>query len=119
MSYSTERVKDLCRWSIGSRACKKTQAKCYVKIERLAECGHELRRPEADYLRDEIYELRVKLQELNLRLVYFFFGRTIVVISHGFSKENKVPDSEIDRAVERRKRFEDDPRSHTSLWERS
>lgn len=96
----------------------KIQAKCYVKIERLAECGHELRRPEADYLRDGIYELRVKFQKLNLRLVYFFFGRTIVVISHGFSKENKVPDSEIDRAVERRKRFEDDPRSHTSLWER-
>jgi hypothetical protein len=30
--------------------------KCQVKIERLRELGHELRRPEADYLRDGIYE---------------------------------------------------------------
>jgi len=38
---------------------QKVQDKCIVKIERLAELGHELRRPEADYLRDGIYELRI------------------------------------------------------------
>lgn len=38
----------------------KVQDKCLVKIERLGELGYELRRPEADYLRDEIYELRVR-----------------------------------------------------------
>lgn len=27
---------------------KKAQTKCYVKVERLADSGHELRRPEAD-----------------------------------------------------------------------
>ena len=37
---------------------RKAQAKCQARIERLAELGHELRRPEADYLRDDIYELR-------------------------------------------------------------
>jgi len=37
---------------------KKIQAKAPVRIERLAEMGHELRRPEADYLRENIYELR-------------------------------------------------------------
>ena len=37
------------------------QDKCRVKIERLRELGYELRRPEADFLRDGIYELRVKL----------------------------------------------------------
>ena len=37
----------------------KVQNKCIVRIERLAELGHELRRPEADMLRDGIYELRV------------------------------------------------------------
>ena len=35
--------------------------KCRVRIERLRELGHELRRPEADYLRDGIYELRIGL----------------------------------------------------------
>jgi len=37
----------------------KVIAKCRVRIERLRELGHELRRPEAYYLRDGIYELRV------------------------------------------------------------
>lgn len=39
----------------------KAQDKCRVKIERLQDLGHELRRPEADLLRDGIYELRVGL----------------------------------------------------------
>ena len=39
---------------------EKTQDKCRIKIQRMAELGHELRRPEADYLRDGIYELRAR-----------------------------------------------------------
>ena len=50
----------------------KAQDKCIVKIERLAARGHELRRPEADYLRDGIYELRVSLQGVRYRILYFF-----------------------------------------------
>ncbi len=38
---------------------QKAQDKCFVKIERLAELGYELRRTEADFLRDKIYELRI------------------------------------------------------------
>lgn len=34
----------------------KVQDKCYLRLERLREMGHELRRPEADFLRDGIYE---------------------------------------------------------------
>ena len=45
--------------------------KCMVRIERLQEMGHELRRPEADFLRDGIYELRVGLQHVNYRMLYF------------------------------------------------
>ncbi len=33
----------------------KAQDKCIVKVERLKEMGHELRRPEADFLRDKIH----------------------------------------------------------------
>ena len=35
----------------------KVQEKCIVFIERLEELGHELRRPQADYLADGIYQL--------------------------------------------------------------
>jgi hypothetical protein len=34
------------------------QAKCLLRVERLRDLGHELRRPEADILRDGVYELR-------------------------------------------------------------
>lgn len=43
----------------------KVQNKCLIRLERLEELGHELRRPEADYLRDDIYELRVSYQGIN------------------------------------------------------
>jgi hypothetical protein len=56
-------------------------------LERLSELGHERRRPGADFLRDGIYELRVSLRA--------------------------VPPAEIDRAVERKKRFEANPSRHT------
>jgi hypothetical protein len=51
---------------------RKAQDKCLVKIERLQELGYELRRPEADYLRDGIYELRVRHRSVNYRILYFF-----------------------------------------------
>ena len=53
----------------------KAQDKCTVRIERLAERGHELRRPEADYLRDDIYELRVRHGNVHHRILYFFSSR--------------------------------------------
>ena len=87
--------------------------KCTVRIERLAEMGHELRRPEADLLRDGIYELRVGLQHVNYRMLYFFHGRTAAVLSPGLVKEASVPAKEIERAIERKRKFEKNPQAHT------
>src|SRR6266404_5803544 len=92
---------------------RKAQDKCRVKIERLRELGHELRRPEADYLRDGIYELRVRLQRVNYRILYFFHRDAAVVLSHGLVKEQRVPPKEINRAVVHRAKFEQDPQRHT------
>lgn len=91
--------------------------KCTVRIERLGEMGHELRRPEADFLRDGIYELRVGLQHVNYRMLYFFHGRIAAVISHGLVKEQAVPPQEIERAIERKRKFEQDPDAHTHVEE--
>ena len=80
------------------------QNKCRVRLGCLAELGHELRRPEADTLRDGIYELRVKAERINYRILYFFHGREVVVLSHGISKQQAVvPPKEIDRAVVRKR----------------
>src|SRR5437870_4153996 len=92
---------------------RKAQDKCRVKIERLRELGHELRRPEADYLRDGIYELRVRLRRVNYRMLYFFYRDIAVVLSHGLVKEGQVPPKEIERAIEHRSKFEKDPEKHS------
>ena len=74
----------------------KVQDKCYLRLERLREMGHELHRPEADFLRDGIYELRVSLGGVHHRILYFFHGAMAAVVSHGLVKERVLPSKEID-----------------------
>lgn len=88
-------------------------AKCVVRIRRLAELGHELRRPEADLLRDGIYELRVREGRVNHRLLYFFHGRNVSILAHALTKEGTVPKIDIDRALRRKAAFELDPDAHS------
>ena len=90
----------------------KVQDKCIVRVERLAEMGHELRRPEADYLRDGIYELRASHQGMHYRILYFFHDRT-AVIPHGLVKEKEVPSRNIELAIERKKMYTSEPENHT------
>ena len=94
------------------RLIPKARAKCIAKIIRLKQRGHELRRPEADYLRDGIYELRIGLRHVNYRILYFFHGRTVAVLSQGLVKEDQVAPVEINRAIERKEKFEADPKAH-------
>jgi len=95
----------------------KAQDKCRIKMERLAELGHELRRPEADLLRDKIYELRASMQGVHYRLLYFFHGSTAAVLASGIVKEDRVPPVEIDRAIGRKKKFESNPAKHSYVKE--
>jgi len=95
----------------------KHRAKCLKWIEILRSFGHELRRPESDYLRDGIHELRIRFQSLNYRMLYFFHGNRIVVLTHGLRKEREVPPKEINRAVEMKRSFEAEPETHTLIWE--
>jgi len=92
---------------------EKVRLKCLARIERLKQEGHALRRPEADFLRDKIYELRVGFNGINYRMLYSFHGNIAAVLTHGILKEDKVPSKEIDRAIERMKKFESDPETHT------
>jgi hypothetical protein len=49
----------------------KAQDKCFARLERLRALGHELRRPEADLLRDGVYELRASVQGKSLSDLVF------------------------------------------------
>jgi putative component of toxin-antitoxin plasmid stabilization module len=61
--------------------------------------GFQLRRPNCDYLRDGIYELRAKHGTVNYRILYAFAGKNIALLSHGCTKEKTVPQIEIERAI--------------------
>lgn len=91
----------------------KARAKCFVLVERLQAEGHALRRPQADFLRDGIYELRIRLGNVHHRLLYFFHGRKAAVVSHGLTKEGRVPPDEIDRAIRRMLRFKANPERYS------
>jgi len=84
-----------------------------VRLKRLEDLGHELRRPEADFLRDGIYELRASYQGLHYRMLYFFHGGKAVVVTHGVVKEREVPPQEIDKAIRAKSSFELNPAAHT------
>lgn len=46
-------------------------------------------------------------------MLYFFYGRAAVIVSHGLVKERAVPPREIDLAVKRKGSFEAKPDQHT------
>jgi len=91
--------------------------KCLQRILLLEQFGRELRRPLADMLRDGIFELRSKVGRVNYRIMYFFCGRDVCCISHGLTKEGKVPDGDIELALRRKRLVERDLDKYTAEWE--
>jgi len=91
----------------------KARDKCIVRIELLAELGHELRRPICGYLEQGIYELRARHRNVNYRILYAFEGKNVVLLSHGCTKERKVPKREIQKAAVNRRSYARNPKAHT------
>jgi phage-related protein len=89
----------------------KVRAKCLAAILELGRLGFELHRPLVEHLGDQIYELRVARRHINYRILFFYFGQ-IAVLSHGLTKEDKVPPNDIDLAKRRRAMVNSNPRRH-------
>ena len=87
--------------------------KCREAIGRLSLFGRELRRPTADMLENGIYELRARVGRVNYRLLYFYHGRDVAILAHGLTKEKAIPSADLDRALQRKARFEENPEAHT------
>lgn len=83
------------------------------RLELLKQEGHQLRRPHAAYLRDGVYELRWRWQRVNYRILYFFHGRTAVVLTNALTKKDVIPSHEINRAIRRKQLFGQNPQKHT------
>ena len=95
---------------------RKGYANCVARISQLAELGHELRRPSADYLRDGIYELRAKHRNVQYRILYFFHGQKVAILAHALIKEGSpVPNLDIERAIKRKELFEKNPDKYTYI----
>jgi hypothetical protein len=88
-------------WLAANAKKKQLRAKCFAKIVLLGNLGNELRRPNADFLRDGIYELRFQYRNVNYRVLYGFVGQKIALISHVTTKLAKVANKDINTAVQR------------------
>lgn len=95
----------------------KVYVKCVHRIQQLEQKGYELRRPAADHLGEGIYELRVKSGRVNFRVLYFFCGKNVACLTHGFTKEDSIPEKEIDRAKKAKILVETNLVQFTEEWE--
>ena len=95
----------------------KAHARCLARLLELERLGYEARRPLADSLEDGISELRWKIGRVHYRILYFFNGRNVIVLSHGLTKEGEVPKADIKRAKSRRALVESHPERHLAEWE--
>lgn len=65
----------------------------------LQEYGNTLKGKYIKYLKDGIYELRVKQSTNITRVLYFFYNGENIVFTHGFVKKtDETPPREIERA---------------------
>lgn len=86
---------------------KKTQTKIFYVVDKASFIND----PKLfKKLQDEIWEFRVKYKTLHIRLLAFWDKRdgmnTLVISTHGFIKKtDKIPKSEIDKAINDMKRY--------------
>jgi hypothetical protein len=79
---------------------RRARVKVLAAIDLLEEEGPGLRRPYADYLRDSIYEVRVRMGRVRYRILYFFCLGTDIVLTHSIVKESeRIPEEAIERAL--------------------
>jgi len=82
------------------------QAKILAFIDNLEKNGPNLHRPYADLLEDGIHELRIKITGTQVRVLYFFCYKDIIILTNVFDKNtDKVPKSEIKLAKDSRLDF--------------
>lgn len=87
------------------------RAKAIKEIDLLEEYGTTLREPYSKFIKNGIFELRIKLAADISRVFYFFFDEKKIILTNGFIKKTqKTPETEIEKALkykadyERRKR---------------
>lgn len=84
----------------------KMRAKVALALEQLSIEGNYIREPYSKHLEDGIFELRVKVSNNQLRILYFFFIGKRVVLTNGFiKKKNSIDRKHIKLAKKRRNHY--------------
>lgn len=85
---------------------EKMKAKLFGLVDILEQYGNSLREPYSKPLGDGIFELRAKVGTNISRVLYFFYYKRRIILTHGFVKKTqKTPTDEIKKAKEYRKDF--------------
>ncbi len=50
---------------------------------------------------------------MNYRILYFLHGQDMAILAHALTREAKLPDADIERAIQRKEAFEKNPKQHT------
>ena len=78
---------------------KRSRAKIWRYVELLQQKGPSLIRPYTDHVYNKIRELRILVNEGNIRIFYCFMGKGNIILLHAFNKKtDKLPMREILKA---------------------
>lgn len=84
---------------------KVKKAKMLTRFEQLEQQGYKLDMPAAAPVRDGFKELRCKVGNERIRILYFFCEGKAVLLNGFQKKEEKTPKEEVDRAAKLRDDF--------------
>jgi phage-related protein len=77
----------------------KVQAKLLWTFELLEELGIEVGMPHVKPLGDKLYEIRIRVDRNNFRVIYFAYTDRRFIMLHGFQKKTqKTPTKELEIA---------------------
>ena len=80
---------------------KKMRTKALREIVLLTDHGRDLREPHVKYMKNGVFELRIKTGSDISRIFYFFFTGEKIILTNGFIKKTqKTPSKEIEKALE-------------------
>ena len=75
---------------------KRSRAKIWRHIELLEKHGFRLLRPYAAVVKGKLRELRVRIKDGSIRIFYFFFTDSNIILLHAFRKKtDSLPEKEI------------------------
>ena len=85
---------------------EKIHAKALKELKTLVEYGNRMREPYTKYLRDGIFELRIKVGTDLVRILYFYIEGRKIIVTNGFIKKlEKTPFREIMKAKKYREDY--------------